>query len=144
MGTDRARLFNKEIADSIVATRPDALGKFLDESLEGLTISELKSTLVQNLAFSDDEILLDYWGCYAHVFAGHPDGSISSLDYLPEQQEEVFLLLRSEHVEQMIRSLREHVDDLTVMDEQQIAKLEQWRDQCRTDHKFFVAYEFDF
>lgn len=125
MGTDSARLFNREIADRILATHPD------------------EPELIHELAFSKDEILMDYWGCYARVFAGHPAGSISSLDYLPEQQEEIFLLLRSEHVDQMIKSLREHANDLTVMDEQQIARLEQWRDLCATDHNYLVAYEFD-
>ena len=75
----------------------------------------MKSDLAQDFAFGVEEILLDYWGCYPEVFGDHPEGSISSLDYLPDEEEERFLLLRPEHVDKMILSLREHLSDLRVM-----------------------------
>lgn len=76
MGTDSLKLFNKTLADQMLAMGREPL-----------------------VALGDEEIYLDYWGCYAEVFDGHPEGSISSLDYLPGQEEEIFLLLRPDHVD---------------------------------------------
>src|ERR1044071_7676795 len=82
MGTDSVQLFDKALADRMLAEGDDPLA-----------------------ALGDEEIYLDYWGCYAEVFDGHPEGSISSLDYLPDEEDETFLLLRPEHVDRMIKSL---------------------------------------
>lgn len=121
MGTDSLRLFNKTLADLILATGREPLP-----------------------AFGDEELPLDYWGCYAEVFDGHPDGSISSLDYLPDQEEETFLLLRPDHVGQIVRSLRDHLDDLSIMDKEKIDKVESWKEYCSTNPDYLVAYVFDF
>src|SRR5918911_2094222 len=100
MGTDSVKLFDKTLADRMLAEGRDPL-----------------------VALGDEEIYLDYWGCYAEVFDGHPEGSISSLDYLPDEEDETFPLLRSDHVDRMIKSLHEHRDDLSIMDNEQIDKL---------------------
>ena len=121
MGTDSLKLFNKTLADQILATGHDPLS-----------------------AFGDEEIFLDYWGCYAEVFDGHPEGSISSLDYLPEEEDETFLLLRPDHVDQMVRSLYNHLDNLSVMNKGQIEKIERWRDFCIANPNYMVAYLFDY
>ena len=121
MGADSVQLFDKALADRMLAEGRDPL-----------------------VALGDEEIYLDYWGCYAEVFDGHPEGSISSLDYLPDEEEETFLLLRPDHVDRMIKSLREHSDDLSIMDEEQIGKLEKWRDFCAANPNYMVAYFIDF
>ena len=121
MGTDSVKLFNKALADQMLAAGRDPL-----------------------MALGDEEIYLDYWGCYAHVFNGHPEGSISSLDYTPGESEEIFLLLRPDHVGLMVKSLHEHADDLRVMNKEQIAKVERWRDFCAANPSHMVAYMFDF
>ena len=121
MGTDSLKLFNKTLADQVLAMGREPLS-----------------------AFGDEEIHLDYWGCYAKVFDGHPEGSISSLDYLPGEEEETFLLLRPDHVDRMIKSLHEHIDHLTIMDKEQIEKIERWRDFCVANPSHMVAYMFDF
>ena len=108
------------------------------------SLSTLKTAVAQDFAFGKEEINLDYWGCYAEVLGDHPPGSISSLDYLPEQPEETFLLLRSEHVELMTTSLQEHINDLTIMDQGQIKKLEEWSRLCAARPGYYVAYLFDF
>ena len=82
--------------------------------------------------------------CYSHVFNGHPEGSISSLAYLPNQEEEIFLLLRPDHVHQMLKSLDDHSDDLRVMKVSDIQRLERWRDLCAADPSYMVAYQFDY
>lgn len=121
MATDSLKLFDKILADQILALGREPLS-----------------------AFGDEEIHLDYWGCYAKVFDGHPEGSISSLSYSPEHEEETFLLLRPDHVDQIIKSLYDHIDDLSVMDKEQIEKLERWRDFCAANPSHMVAYLFDF
>ena len=108
------------------------------------SLPQLKAEVVRDSAFGDEEIKLDYWGCYAHVFNGHPDGSISSVSYLPCEEEETFILLQPSHVTQMINSLYEHRDDLTVMGEEEIKKIERWRDQCLSNSDCMIAYLFDF
>jgi hypothetical protein len=177
MGTDSIKLFNKALADRILAMEREPLTRFLEENLnilkqkeftlnsilfemeqsgvyaqdaverllaEEYTLAGLKIEVAQDFAFGDEEIYLDYWGCYAHVFHGHPEGSISSLDYFSEQGEERFLLLRPGHVEQMIKSLYEHIDDLRIMDKEQIEKVERWREFCVVDPGYMVAYMFDY
>ena len=121
MATDYVKLFNKTLADQLLTTGQDPL-----------------------LAFGDETIYLDYWGCYVEVFSQEPDGSISSLKYFPDDEEELFLLLRPENVTQMIDSLRAHYDDLRVMTESEIEQLEKWRDFCVADPSYMVAYLFDF
>ena len=120
MGTDSVQLFDKALADRMLAEGGDPL-----------------------IALGGEEIYLDYWGCYAEVFDGHPDGSISSSAYLPDEEDETFLLLRPEHVDQMIKSLYEHRDGLSIMDNEQIEKLERWKDFCAANPSHRVAYMFD-
>ena len=177
MGTDSVKLFDKILADQILAMDQQDLVGFLEKNLGELqhkpfvlnpvffemtehntsvsetvarvlatecNLSDLKVEIAQDFGFGNEEIHLDYWGCYAKVFRGHPEGSISSLDYLHEELEETFLLLRPEHVKQMTKSLREHIDDVTVMDLEAIEKLERWTDLCVTRTGYYVAYLFDF
>ena len=174
MGTDRVKLFDKTLGDRILAMDQDALIHFLEENSNILSskaymgyvgdlatqssIAEavetvlrddyplpyFKSQVVMDFAFGDEEILLDYWGCHAHVFIENPAGSISSLDYLPDEEEETFVLLLPEHVEQMIKSLREHMHDVTVMRQEHIDKLDEWRLRCAANDNYRVGYLFDF
>ena len=177
MGTDRIKLFNKTLADQILAMELQPLANFLTnnasvlkqkkfvsnpvfneveenggamaEALErllsdGYTLAGLKSEIVEDFAFGDKEISLDYWGCYAEVFVVHPAGSISSLDYLFDQEEEHFLLLLPNHVDQIIESLYAHLDDVKRMGKEKIEEVVHWRDYCLTNPGYMVAYEFDF
>ena len=177
MGTDFVKLFNKALADQILAMGQEPLTSFLEENISALqqkpatlslvllemeqkgssvsdsverllsveqTFSQLRAEVAQDFAFGDAEIYLDYWGCYAHVFSDHPDLSISSVDYLPDQEEETFLLLRPQHIAQMIASLREHGDDLTVMSIDDIKKLEEWMNFCVADPRYMLSYHFDY
>ena len=148
MGTDSVKLFDKALGDRILAMDHHGLVTFLRENAHivdnELTLSQLKSQAVFDFAFGDEELLVDYWGCYAHVFAGNPAGSISSLEYLPDEEEETFLLLRAEHVEQIVQSLREHMDDLRVMREKDVDQLDEWRQLCAGNDNYRVAYLLDF
>jgi hypothetical protein len=178
MGTDSIKLFDKALADQILAMDQDQLVRFLQENLDRLThrtlfynpvpsemaetgrsvadavqgliagrdytMSELKTSIIEDFAFGPEEILMDYWGCYAANFVDHPEGAISSLNYLQEEEEERFVLLRAEHVAKMIKSLREHIHDVTIMDAKKIDKVDEWRALCAANPDYFVAYQFDF
>ena len=177
MGTDSIKLFNKTLADEILAMEREPLTRFLVKNLDAFrrkkfcfnavllevdqnggsvpnvverllteeyTLAELKAEVARDLAFGEEEILLDYWGCFVAVFDGYPVGSISSLKYLPDEKEETFVLLQAAHVNQMIESLYEHLDDLRVMDKEEIKKVEEWRDYCIANSGYMVAYLFDF
>jgi hypothetical protein len=115
MGTDSVKLFNKTLADQILAMEQNSLTPFLEENI----------------------------GCYAEVFKGDPEGSILNTDLLPDQEEERFSLLVPDSVAQMIKSLYEHLDDLRVMSRKEIEEVERWRDLCETNRDFMVAYLFD-
>ena len=177
MGTDSLKLFNKTLADQILAMDHANLIRFLEENISTLnqkhsafslvpfemeqnggsvadaitrllneeqTFTVLKADVAQDFAFGDEEILLDYWGSYVEVFGNHPDGSISSLDFLSDQEEEIFLLLRVEHLDQMISSLDEHANELRVMDKEKVDRLKEWRDFCAANPNYLAAYFFDF
>jgi hypothetical protein len=175
MGTDSLKLFNKTLADQILAMARESLIRFLEENIgilkqknslstvlyeveqrgisvsdavnrllsEEFTLTGLKIEVIDDFAFGDEEIYLDYWGCYI-VFDGYPEGAISSLDYLPDQEEEIFILLRPDHVDQMIKSLYDHINDLEIMVEEEIEKVEEWRNYCAANPSYLMAYMSDF
>jgi len=125
-----------------VASRP---GLDAEPPFEGAIHADVAAWVAEQAATSEEEIALDYWACFAEVFSeGEPSGSISSRDYLPHQEEERFLLLNAEHLDQMLASLRAHADDVQIMSTADIRRLEKWRDRLRADPKLRAAYFFDY
>ena len=168
MGTDWVRLFDKRLCDEIVAFDSSALANFVSSRLgefdqynvlrfgftdkvsvpdrikhlieSGLSEQELKYDLVDSLCVFGEWLYVDYWACYVEVFNDDPPGSIPDREIFPHVQEQQFLLLRPEHLDQMIRSLDAHRSQVTVMEEKDIALLRLWRDRCVTDNRTMVAY----
>lgn len=93
-------------------------------------------------AWGDEEIVLDYWGRYEQVFDKRPAGSVSSQELLQPEAEGTFLLLRSEHVGQIIEALRSHADELRVTTAAQLDTLERWKSLSLANHRHMVAYIF--
>jgi len=58
--------------------------------------------------------------------------------------EEMYLFLKPPHVDRMIRSLKQHFDDLRIMGKAEIERLEYFRDFCVGHSGYWVAYIFDF
>jgi hypothetical protein len=104
---------------------------------------EISSCLPLRRAWGEEEIFLDYWGCYEQVFAKRPNGSVSSRELLQPEEEGMFLLLRSEHVDQIIKSLYSHIDELSVTTREQLATLEKWKSLSLANHRHMVAYIFN-
>jgi len=108
------------------------------------TLKRLKDELIHDFALGEETIYLDYWGCYAEVFAeGDPKGSLSSVKYFG-YEEELYMFLKPPHVDRMIRSLKEHLNDLPIMGNEGIERLEYFRDFCAGHPGYWVAYIFDF
>ncbi len=104
---------------------------------------EISSCLPLRRAWGEEEIFLDYWGRYDQVFAERPNGSISSRELLQPEVEGTFLLLRSEHVDQIIKSLYSHSDELSVMTKEHLSTLEKWKSLSLANHRHMVAYIFN-
>jgi hypothetical protein len=86
--------------------------------------------------------LLDYWGRYEQVFDTPPAGSVSSQELLQPEAEGVFMLLRFEHVGQIIDALRSHADELRITTVEQLDTLERWKSLSLANHRHMVAYIF--
>jgi len=172
MATDWVSLFNKRLCDEIISLAPANIPAFIELHLAELhdlsefnrgfakdvlvsirlrelreqdrTDEELRADLVDHLCVSSDHLRVDYWGCYAEVFAsGDPPGSIPDYQLFPHIEEQAYLLLRPEHVENMLASLEEHRHELRVMQEPQLAQLRQWKARCVEDSGYLVAYFYD-
>src|SRR5262249_40596965 len=119
----------------------EAIKRLLKEQ----SFRELKVDVALDFAYGEEWIYLDYWGCYAHVFSkGDPMGSVSCQKYFPGDSECNFLLLKPEHVDRMIQSLKQHLDDLPVMKKEGVTRVEYFRDFCRGHPDYWVSYHFDF
>ncbi|MGB8508979.1 MAG: hypothetical protein WCD76_11275 [Pyrinomonadaceae bacterium] len=103
---------------------------------------EISACLPLRRAWGEEEIFLDYWGRYDQVFDERPDGSISSGDLLQPEEEGTFLLLRSEHVDRIIKSLNSHIDELSMTTREQLGTLEKWKSLSLATHRNMVAYIF--
>ena len=87
-----------------------------------------------DFAFGDEDLYLDYYGCWIEVFRDEPEGIITSTEYLHETKGEVwFTLLQPNHVDQIIESLRKHMNELTIMSQTGVEKVIQFRNYCVTN-----------
>lgn len=95
------------------------------------TVLSLQKQLILDLCFISRMLYVDYWACYAEVFMTNPEG-FNLLQGLvrDDEEEETFVLLRPEHVDRMLSSLRDHHAVMGLAD---IAELKSWTDQCRAD-----------
>jgi hypothetical protein len=125
LGIDRLQLFNKKLAEKLLLQRED------DEFISAVCLSEAK-------------IYLDYYGCFAHL--GYEwENTISSLEFFPDCEDgETFILLLPEHVDEIVKSLRENIKILTVTGEKQIDEILKFKEICAANDGLMVAYMFDF
>ena len=173
MGADWVCLFDKRLCDKILSLSSANIQSFVDSHLselrwssefkcrfaedvpanvrvkqlreQGLTDEALKADLVDHLCVISDDLTVDYWGCYAEVFSsGDPPGSIPDYRIFPHIKEQRYVLLRPEHVEQMLASLEEHRPEVQVMQEGQLRQLRDWKTRCVEDSGHMVAYFYDY
>jgi hypothetical protein len=117
----------------------------LDRLIAYKGLQDLIIRVTFDFCFGEEWIHLDYWGCNVHVFSeGDPKGSIQSNKYLPDKKDYGFLLLTPDHVDRIVKSLKEHADDLRVMKRAGIERVEYFRDFCWRHPGYWVAYKFDY
>ena len=122
-----------------------SVAQAIDRLIAGSGLRDLKIQVAFDFCFGEEWVYLDYWGCYAHVFSeGDPKGSIQSDKYMPDKGDYDFLLLTPDHVDRIVKSLKEHADDLPVMNRAGIERVEYFRDFCRGHPGYWVAYKFDY
>jgi hypothetical protein len=125
MATDSLQIFNKSLAD-----------KLLEKDADEFEILDA--------CFSDDEIYLDYYGCLAYLNGFEWENTISSLKIIPYCEEETFILLQPSHVDKITKSLQKHINELSVMTEEEIDKIIEFKNYCDRNEDFMVAYMIDF
>lgn len=172
MGADWVCLFNRRLCDKIRVLAPTDIPDFVQAHLlslddlsdfkcgfddavpasvrfrllqeQGRTEEQLKADLVEHLCASREKLTIDYWGCYAEVFApGDPPDSIPDYKLFPHIEQQGYLLLAPEHVDRMLAALEEHHGELQAMAEPQVSQLRQWNEQCKQDTGYMVAYFYD-
>jgi hypothetical protein len=104
--------------------------------------AQFRTDVALDAALGDEEIAVDYWGCFTEVLLS-AQGMLSCIDYMG-MEEEVFLLLNSGHVDLMLVSLDAHRSELQIMRPEQVARLRRWRDDCAANPNHRVAYFLDF
>jgi hypothetical protein len=120
----------------------------------GETIEVIKEELLRELC-TGGWLYVDYWGCYAEVFAGgDPPGAVTWEAFTKAMHPENTsakpdgasgcYLLTNDNVDSILRSLEEHRAEVKIMNESQIAQLKAWRDFCRKFTGFCVLYQIDF
>lgn len=172
MGADWVCLFDKHLCDEIISLASADLPAFVDSQLsalhdlsefkcgfpqdvpasvrvaqlreQGRSDEELKADLVDHLCVSGHRLTVDYWGCYAEVFASaDPPGSIPDYRLFSHIKQQGYLLLLPEHVDRMLVSLEEHQREMRVMQEPQLSELRAWKNLCMEDSRWMVAYFYD-
>jgi hypothetical protein len=136
------RPFSEALSLALGTARP--LRAIVEELLaEGCPLGDLRNDAVYDLCLQGEDVRLDYWGSYAEVFPGEAEGAVSSLEVLPGTEEELFVLLRPDHVDEIVRSLRAHAHELTAMSPARIEVIAELRDACAGEPEQRVAYCFD-
>jgi len=119
------------------------LAEVVDELLaDGCTLTELRNDAVHDLCLQGEDVPLDPWSPCAEAFLEQPEEALSSLDVLPGTDEELFLLLRPQHLDSILRSLQERAQEPSARTPglDAIARL---RDACAARPGILVAYCFD-
>lgn len=120
------------------------VAEIVDELLaEGCTLTELRNDAVHDLCLQGEDVPLDASGSWAEVFLEQHEGALSSLDVLPGTDEELFLLLRPQRLDAVLRSLEEQERELPPQAPAQLAAIARLRDACSARPGLLVAYCFD-
>ena len=127
---------------SLAARSARPIAEILQELLaEGCTMTELRNDVVYDLCLEGEDVRLDDW--WTEAFEDEPEDALSSLDVLPGTDEELFLLLRPQHLDAVLRSVGERGHDLAARSPAQVDALARLRDACASRADLLVAYCFD-
>lgn len=108
---------------------------------EGATITELQNDAVHDLCLQGEDVALG-WDALAEVMPGDPEDALSSLDVLPGTDDEVFLLLRPQQLDVIVRALQARTAEATVRTPAAVEALARLRDACSARPGQLVAWCF--
>ncbi len=120
------------------------IAEIIDELLaDGSSLTELRNDAIHVLCLQGEDVPLDTRGSWAEVFLDEPQEALSSLDVLPGTDEELFLLLRPQHLDTILRALEETARDLGARSSSKLEAIARLRDACASRPGQLVAYCFD-
>jgi hypothetical protein len=120
-----------------VRTRRPFLAILRELLAEGATLTELQNDAVYDLCLQGEDVRLG-WEAFARVLPTDPEDALSSLDVLPGTDEELFLLLRPQQLDVILRALEAQEPPTAAL-----AALARLRDACAAAPGQLVAYCFD-
>jgi hypothetical protein len=131
----------------LLASRSDRPAAAVIEELlaEGSSLTELQNDVVHDLCLQGEGVRLPELGGLAEILPADVEGALSSLDVLPGTDEEVFLLLRPHHLDQLVQTLQEAAGSLgeEAPAPGPLAALERLREACAARPGQLVAYCFE-
>jgi hypothetical protein len=135
------RPFSEALRIASRARRPflAILGELL---AEGATLTELQNDAVHDLCLQGEDVRLG-WDALTEVLQADPEDALSSLDVLPGTDEEVFLLLRPQALDEILRELEGRSRDAAARAPAPMEALTRLREACAAAPGQLVAYCFD-
>jgi hypothetical protein len=136
------RAFSDALDLAVSTARP--MAELVDELVaEGCTLTELRNDAIHDLCLQGEDVPLDARGSWAEVLLAEPAAALSSLDVLPGTEEERFLLLRPQHLDAVLRTVQEGVEELPARSPSKLEAIARLRDACAARPGLLVAYCFD-
>jgi hypothetical protein len=109
---------------------------------EGATLNEIQNDAVYDLCLQGEDVRLG-WDALSEVLPSDPEDALSSLDVLPGTDEEVFLLLRPQALDEILRGLEARGREVPARGPAPIEALARLREACAAAPGQLVAYCFD-
>ena len=120
------------------------IAEIVDDLLaEGCTLTELRNDAVHDLCLQGEDVRLDAPGSWAEALLDPAENALSSLDVLPGTDEELFLLLRPQHLDAVLRSMQADAPELPARSPSKLEAIARLRDACAAGPGLLVAYCFD-
>lgn len=153
-GDDRAGAREAELSElrrelEVDACRraADRWKRFAEFLRAGEDLESLRAEIALAAGTLSNDLILDYWGCFVEV--------LMPLDVERTCESNLVLeggdadgahvyFLEAPHADAMIRSLRDHWSEVTLMKEPQLQRLVEYRDRCASDASLRIAYHIDF
>ncbi len=109
---------------------------------EGASVTELQNDAVYDLCLQGEDVRLG-WDALAEALPGAPEEAVSSLDVLPGTDEEVFLLLRPQQLDAILRRLQARTPEPALRAPATVEALCRLREACSQRPGQLVAFCFE-
>ncbi len=123
-------------------TRRPFLEILRDLLAEGASITELQNDAVYDLCLQGEDVRVG-WDAVADALPEDPEDAVSSLDVLPGTDEEVFLLLRPQQLDAILRRLQARTPEPSLRAPATVEALCRLREACAKRPGQLVAFCFE-